>query len=85
MTLRTVAVKEICEVFDGPHATPPPADEGAVFLGIKNISEDGHLDLSEIRYVSDQDYPRWIRRVKPEPGDIVFTYEATLHRYASIP
>jgi len=85
MTLHTVAIKEICEVFDGPHATPPPADEGAVFLGIKNISEDGHLDLSEIRYVSEQDYPRWIRRVKPEPGDIVFTYEATLHRYAIIP
>jgi len=33
-------------LFDGPHATPKPSESGPVFLGIKNISEDGHLDLS---------------------------------------
>jgi type I restriction enzyme S subunit len=35
--------------------------------------------------LSEADYSKWTRRVAPEPGDIVFTYEATLHRYAVIP
>jgi type I restriction enzyme, S subunit len=72
-------------LYDGPHATPKPASDGPVFLGIKNITEDGRLDLSEIRHISEEDFPRWTRRVLPQPGDIVFTYEATLNRYAVIP
>jgi type I restriction enzyme, S subunit len=56
-----------------------------VFLGIKNITEDGRLDLSEIRHISEEEFPRWTRRVEPRAGDIVFTYEATLNRYAIIP
>jgi len=72
-------------LYDGPHATPKPASEGAVFLGIKNITEDGKLDLSDIRYISEEDFPKWTKRVLPRPGDIVFTYEATLNRYAIIP
>lgn len=71
--------------YDGPHATPKLASEGAVFLGIKNITEDGRLDLSEIRYISEEEFPKWTRRVLPRPGDIIFTYEATLNRYAIIP
>lgn len=73
-------------VYDGPHATPPLHDQGvAVFLGIKEITEDGHIDLSEARWVSESDYPKWTKRVEPQAGDIVFTYEATLNRYAVIP
>jgi type I restriction enzyme S subunit len=72
-------------LFDGPHATPTPSDEGPVFLGIQNIRETGGLDLSSIRHVSEADFPRWTRRVTPREGDIVFSYEATLNRYALIP
>ena len=72
-------------IYDGPHATPPQADSGPVFLGIKNITSDGRLDLSEIKHVSEEHYPRWIRRVEPRANDIVFSYEATLHRYAIVP
>jgi type I restriction enzyme S subunit len=80
------AIKEYaCGIYDGPHATPKEAFEGPIFLGIKNITEDGRLDFSEIRHVSEEDFPRWTRRVTPQPGDIIFTYEATLHRYAIIP
>lgn len=75
----------MAEFYDGPHATPPPADDGPVYLGIKNLSESGHLDLSHVRHIAESDFPTWTRRVDPKPGDIVFTYEATLHRYAIIP
>jgi len=86
MSWETVPIKELYDgLFDGPHATPTPSDQGPVFLGIKNVTDDGHLDLSEIRHISEEDFPSWTRRVEPRPGDIVFTYEATLNRYAIIP
>jgi type I restriction enzyme, S subunit len=77
--------KVIQGLYDGPHATPPPSDEGPLFLGIKNISESGQLDLSTVRNISENDFHRWTKRVVPRPGDIVFSYEATLNLYALIP
>ena len=53
-------------IYDGPHATPPEADSGPVFLGIKNVTPGGRLDLSEIRHVSEEHYPKWTRRVTPQ-------------------
>lgn len=81
-TIRDIAIG----VYDGPHATPELHEEGAaVFLGIPNISADGRIDLATARWVADRDLPRWNRRVTPQANDIVFTYEATLNRYAIIP
>lgn len=79
-------IKEYCHgIYDGPHATPKESDDGPVFLGIKNITDEGRLDFSEVRHVSEEEFPKWTRRVVPQTGDVVFTYEATLHRYAIIP
>lgn len=79
-------IKEIVlGIYDGPHATPPEAESGPVFLGIMNVTEEGRLDFSQIRHISEQDFPKWTRRVTPQMNDIVFSYEATLHRYALIP
>ena len=72
-------------IYDGPHATPEPSNEGPIFLGIKNVTDDGRLDFGEVRHVSEAEFPKWTRRVKPQKDDIVFSYEATLHRYARIP
>jgi type I restriction enzyme S subunit len=72
-------------IYDGPHATPKESSDGPVFLGIKNITDQGRLDFSEVRHVSEEEFPMWTRRVTPQPGDVVLTYEATLHRYAVIP
>ncbi len=82
----TVPIKELyLGLYDGPHATPKPSDAGPVFLGIKNVTDDGQLDLSDVRHIAEEDYATWTRRVEPRPGDLVFTYEATLNRYAIIP
>jgi len=86
MTVRRVAIETLYHgLYDGPHATPKPSEDGPVFLGIGNITEDGKLDLNDIRHIAEEDYPSWTKRVTPQPGDIVFTYEATLNRYAIIP
>lgn len=86
MSWEKVKIKEIWKGFyDGPHATPPVSDCGGIFLGISNITPNGHIDLSDIKYISEQDLPKWTKRVVPQGGDIVFSYEATLNLYAIIP
>ena len=82
---KKIPIKDLCiGIYDGPHATPPKSDSGAVFLGIPNFS-NGRLDLSNVRYISEDDLPRWTKRVTPQAHDIVFSYEATLNLYAIIP
>lgn len=79
------SISDVVEgVYDGPHATPPEADSGGVFLGIKNLTGTA-LDLSEIRFIGDAEWAKWTKRVEPRAGDIVFTYEATLGFFALIP
>lgn len=83
---KTLPIKEIyLGLFDGPHATPKPSESGPVFLGIKNVTTDGSLDLTDIRHIAEEDFALWTRRVEPQANDLVFTYEATLNRYAIIP
>lgn len=86
MKLTDYKMADIYEgLYDGPHATPPTSEDGAVFLGISNITKDGHIDLSDIKHISENDLPKWTKRVTPKAGDIVFSYEATLNLYAIIP
>lgn len=72
------------EVFDGPHATPKEAEEGNVFLGIKNMTGSS-LNLSDVKLIGHDDWSQWTRRVEPRAEDIVFTYEAALGLFAVIP
>jgi len=82
---RVLPIRDMVQgVFDGPHATPPDVATGPVFLGIGNFTGTS-LDLTKINHISEDDWPRWIKRVTPRGGDIVFTYEATLGRFAIIP
>ena len=71
-------------IYDGPHATPPEADEGPIFLGIKNLTGTG-LDLTDVRHIHEDQWQQWTRRITPRSGDIVFSYEATLGFFALIP
>jgi type I restriction enzyme S subunit len=82
---RMASIIDVVEgVYDGPHATPPEAEVGPVFLGIKNLTGTS-LDLGEIRHIAEANWAKWTRRVEPRAGDIVFSYEATLGFFALIP
>ena len=83
--MQRIALKKICDIYDGPHATPKKISEGPIYLGIDAINSDGKIDYSQCAHLSDEDYKKWTKRVTPKEGDIVFSYEATLGRYALIP
>jgi len=83
-SLFETTVGEVCQVFDGPHATPTRLDSGPIFLGITSLNK-GHIDLAASDHVSEEDFAKWTRRVTPKPGDVVFSYETKLGEAAIIP
>jgi type I restriction enzyme, S subunit len=80
----TVPLGHLVDIYDGPHATPPKADTGPVFLGISNLS-NGRVDLTNAEHVSEEHFRRWTRRVEPRGGDVVFSYETRLGEAALVP
>lgn len=83
--MERIVLRDVCDIIDGPHATPTKTESGPVYLGIDAITEDGRLNEADFAHLSVEDYKKWTRRVTPTEGDIVFSYEATLGRYAVIP
>lgn len=84
---QTVQVRDVAELFDGPHATPKStktATSGPVFLGISSL-QSGRLDLEQSAHLTEDDFVTWTRRVTPEPDDVVFSYETRLGEAALIP
>ena len=55
-------------IYDGPHATPPEADSGPVFLGIKNVTPEGRL-VGSVYWSATDFWP--IDTVNFIPKDIV--------------
>lgn len=71
MKVQRVPIKSLYQdLYDGPHATPKPSDKGPIFLGIGNLTEDGKLDLTDIRHIAEEDFPNWTKRVEPRPGTL---------------
>ena len=66
-------------ITDGAHKTPTYVDEGVPFLSIKNISQ-GYLNISDIKYISQEEHEELIKRCHPEKGDILFCRIGTLGR-----
>ncbi|MEU0300294.1 restriction endonuclease subunit S [Streptomyces sp. NPDC006175] len=75
---------DLAELFDGPHATPHKTPTGPWFLSISSL-KSGYLDLAESAHLSEEDFPRWTRRVQPQGGDVLFSYETRLGDAALMP
>lgn len=84
MSSRYLKLREFCEVFDGPHATPTKTDEGPYYLSISSL-ENGKLDLSKSAHIAEQEYTKWTKRVTPRKGDLLFSYETRLGEAALMP
>lgn len=83
----TCAYKEItslCDnIVDCPHSTPKWVHNGKLCLRTTNFRR-GYLDLSEKNYVSVETYNERIARLKPEPGDVLFSREGAILGLACI-
>lgn len=77
-------IGDLAALFDGPHATPKKTESGPWFLSISSL-KNGRLDLAESAHLSEDDFLRWTRRVQPQVGDVLFSYETRLGDAALMP
>ena len=77
-------VGDLGRLFDGPHATPTRITDGPYFLNISSLNA-GRLDLSQSDHVSREQFDKWTKRVTPEDGDLLFSYETRLGEAALMP
>ncbi len=77
-------IKSIATIYDGPHATPTKLESGPYFLSISSLDK-GRLDLSKSASLSEDDFKKWTKRVTPEEGDLLFSYETRLGEAALMP
>ena len=82
----TVLVEDVCtDVVDCPHQTPKyqgklthPAIRTSELVGTT-------IDWSTMRYVSEEEYSRRVKRLKPRPGDVVYAREGVYGTAAILP
>jgi type I restriction enzyme S subunit len=84
MTNYMTTIGEVAEIYDGPHATPEKIENGPYYLSISSL-ERGRLDLSKSAFLSESDFQTWTKRVAPQKGDILFSYETRLGEAALMP
>ncbi|MFI9758153.1 restriction endonuclease subunit S [Streptomyces sp. NPDC051963] len=77
-------IGDVATVFDGPHATPKKTTDGPWFLSISSLDQ-GRLRLAESAHLSEEDFAKWTRRVTPQEGDVLFSYETRLGDAALMP
>ena len=81
-----VPVENVCSaIVDCPHETPKY--EGCLVHPAIRTSELTGTGISweTMKYVSDEEYLRRIRRIKPLPGDVVYAREGTYGNAAVLP
>lgn len=75
---KRVPIKDVCEsIIDCVNKTAPVVDYETPFKMIRTTNvRNGRVDTENVRYVTEDIYQQWVRRGKPQTGDIIFTREA---------
>lgn len=60
------------KITDGDHLTPKRVRYGYYLLSARNV-RDGHIDLTDVDYVGEQEYKRMRQRCAPQVGDILIS------------
>ena len=74
---KVFALSEICEVKDGTHDSPKFQLSGFPLVTSKNL-RNNNIDLSHVKFISQNDYDSINKRSKVEKGDILFAMIGTI-------
>lgn len=78
------SLASLCKnIVDCPHSTPKWVSSGKLCLRTTNFRR-GYLDLSEKNYVSEETFNTRILRLKPLPGDVLYSREGAILGLACI-
>jgi hypothetical protein len=64
----------LCEqIGDIDHKMPKAVPSGVPFLSAKDLKDDGSLDFSDPKFISEEDFKRLSRKILPRRGDIIYS------------
>jgi len=72
-----VKIENICSnIIDCPHSTPKYSEKKTSYACIRSSDiQNGFLDFSTTKYVSEKEFEKRIKRLKPRQNDIVYCRE----------
>lgn len=70
-------LNDVCDVRDGTHDSPKYIQKGYPLVTSKNIV-DGKIDISNVNYISEEDYIKINQRSKVDNGDILMPMIGTI-------
>jgi len=73
-------IKDVCEsIIDCVNKTAPTTSYPTPYKMIRtNNVKSGHINLSDVKYVTKEVFEIWTRRMIPKKGDVILTREAPL-------
>lgn len=72
------------QLFDCDHKTPAPAEMGFPYIAIPQIKE-GRIDLTNVRYISQEDFVKWTKKTCPQPWDVILSRRCNPGETAYVP
>ena len=67
-----MTIDDVAEIYLGITHTPEYVNEGVTFISAKNTSGD-YLDLSDVKYISREEYEGAPQGSKPQKNDVLFS------------
>lgn len=77
--MKIIKLNDICDVRDGTHDSPQYVAEGYPLVTSKNII-DGQIDITNVSYISEEDYETINKRSNVDDGDILMPMIGTIGR-----
>lgn len=73
-------ISDVCEsIVDCVNKTAPTVDFVTPYKMIRTTNvKNGNIDLSSVKYVTEDVYSKWTRRSTPQIGDVILTREAPI-------
>lgn len=72
-----VKLGDVCDVRDGTHDSPKYVQNGYPLVTSKNVSK-GYINISDVNYISKEDYEKIIVRSGVDDGDIIMPMIGTI-------
>ena len=81
---KELTLPTVCQIIDCPHTSPKWKESGVPVIRNYNLV-NGHIDTSNLSFVSEDEYLIRTKRVIPQKDDILFSREAPIGNVGIVP
>jgi type I restriction enzyme S subunit len=76
---KLVRLEDLCRgISDGVHKKPNYRPTGVPFVTVRNLTKGPGISFDDLNYISEHDHREFIKRTRPEKGDILITKDGTI-------